>query len=200
MTKEQLVAMGLSEELANKVLEGYKGYVPKIRFDEVNEAKKKAEDTVKERDGQLEALKKNGGDVEALKGEIAKLQTENKAAAEKAAAELKEVQINNAVEKALMGANAKNIKAAKALLTNLDKAELDAEGNVKGLKEQIEGLVKAEESKFLFAEPSGGKPPITGVTPKAGTKPGGGDEIDIDKMTYSQMVEYQAAHPDAKLF
>lgn len=199
MTKEQLVAMGLSEELVNKVLEGYKGYVPKARFDEVNDAKKKAEDTIKERDGQLEALKKSGGDVEALKGEIAKLQTENKAAAEKAAAELKEVQISNAVEKALMGANAKNLKAVKALL-NLDKAELDADGNVKGLKEQIEGLAKADDSKFLFAEANGGKTSITGVKPIDGKDPAGGGDVDISKMTYSQMVEYQAAHPEAKLF
>ena len=44
MTKEQLLEMGLSEEQADKVLaahkEELKGYIPKARFDEVNNAKK----------------------------------------------------------------------------------------------------------------------------------------------------------------
>ena len=70
MTKEALIALGLTEEQASKVLEGYTGYVPKSRFDEVNEAKKKAEANVKERDKQLEELKKSSGDADALKAEI----------------------------------------------------------------------------------------------------------------------------------
>lgn len=97
MTKEDLIALGLTEEQAGKVLDGYKGYVPKSRFDEVNNAKKAAEETIKERDGQLEALKKSSGDAEALKAEIAKLQGENKAAADRYAAEIKSMQVSSAV-------------------------------------------------------------------------------------------------------
>lgn len=161
MTKEELIALGLNDEQAGKVLEGYKGYVPKARFDEVNEAKKAAEDTVKERDKQLEDLKKASGDSEALKAQIAQLQADNKAAADKYAADLKAVQINNAVEKELTAAGAKNLKAVKALLEGLDKAELDGE-NVKGLADQIKKLKEEEGTKFLFEE----KPGLTGV--KAG--------------------------------
>ncbi len=161
MTKEELIALGLNEEQAGKVLEGYKGYVPKTRFDEVNAAKKAAEDTVKERDKQLEDLKKASGDSEALKAQIAQLQADNKAAADKYAADLKAVQINNAVEKELTAAGAKNLKAVKALLEGLDKAELDGE-NVKGLADQIKKLKEEEGTKFLFEE----KPGFTGV--KAG--------------------------------
>lgn len=154
MTKEELMALGLTEEQAAKVLEGYKGYVPKTRFDEVNEAKKKAESIVAERDKQLEALKKSSGDAEALKAEIAKLQDENKAVADRYKADIKALLVNSIVERDLFKAGAKNIKAAKALLTDLDKAELDGE-NVKGLADQIKKLQEDEGSKFLFEDRSG---------------------------------------------
>ena len=162
MKKEILIAMGLTEEQADKVLEGFKGYVPKIRFDEVNEAKKTAEAQLAERDKQLEALKKQSGDAEALKAEIEKLQGENKAAATKYAADLKAMQINNAVERELVAAGAKNIKAVKALLNDLDKAELDGD-TVKGLADQIKKLQEDEGSKFLFGEVQ--KPGVKGMTP-----------------------------------
>lgn len=151
MTKEELMALGLTEEQAAKVLEGYKGYVPKTRFDEVNEAKKKAETIVAERDKQLEALKKASGDAEALKAEIAKLQDENKAVADRYKADLKALLVNSIVERDLFKAGAKNIKAAKALIVDLDKAELDGE-NVKGLADQIKKLQEDEGSKFLFED------------------------------------------------
>ena len=39
-TKEELIALGLTEEQASTVPESYNGYVPKSRFDEVNNTKK----------------------------------------------------------------------------------------------------------------------------------------------------------------
>lgn len=181
MIKEELKALGLTDEQIGKVEEAYKEFIPKSRFDEVNEAKKKAEDTIKERDKQLEALKKSSGDAEALKAEITKLQTENKTTAEQYAADLKNVQINAAVEKALMGAGAKNLKAVKALLT-LDKAELDEDGTVKGLKDQIKAIKGAEDSKFLFAEKQ--QPGLKGA--KAG-EPGDNGTPKITKEVFDQM-------------
>ena len=194
MTKEELIALGLNEEQAGKVLEGYKGYVPKTRFDEVNEAKKKAEDTVKERDKQLEDLKKASGDSEALKAQIAQLQADNKVAADKYAAELKAVQINSAVEKELTAAGAKNLKAVKALLEGLDKAELDGE-NVKGLADQIKKLKTGEDTKFLFNEAA---PGFKGV--KGGSGNGGNpDTITKEafaKMGYKERVELMEKSPE----
>lgn len=147
MNKEQLLALGLSEEQVNKVLEGFSGYVPKTRFDEVNEAKKKALDTIGERDKQLEDLKKSKGDLEALKSEIAKLQETNSLAKEQYEKDLNTLKINNAVELALTTAGARNTKAVKALL-DLNDAKFEGE-TVKGLAEQIATL-KAGENSFLF--------------------------------------------------
>lgn len=150
MKKEDLIKLGLTEELAQKVADAFaeylKGFIPKSRFDEVNEAKKQLEKDIKTRDEQLEALKKI--DAEGLKAEIEKLQKENKAAKEKYEVELKQLQLNNAVEKTLIAAKAKNIKAVKALL-DLEKLELDGE-TVKGLDEQVKKLQESDDSKFLF--------------------------------------------------
>jgi len=72
MKKEDLIKLGLDEKMAQKVADTFaeylKGFIPKSRFDEVNEAKKKLEQDIKTRDEQLEALKKI--DAEGLQAEI----------------------------------------------------------------------------------------------------------------------------------
>ena len=88
MNKEQLIALGLTEEQAEKVLsantEQLKGFIPKSRFDEVNNAKKNLETQLTERDNQLKELKKNNKDNEELQSTIKRLEDENKSAKENA--------------------------------------------------------------------------------------------------------------------
>ena len=164
MKKEELVKLGLTEEDADKVAkaseEELKGFVPKSRFDEVNEARKHAEDSVKERDKQIEGLKSSAGDAEKLKQQIDELQQANKEKDSNHALEIKKLKIDNAVDSALNAAKAKNLKAVRALL-DLDKAELDENGNVKGLAEQIKKLSEADDSKFMFE--TSGKPKLKGA-------------------------------------
>lgn len=76
---------------------------------------------------------------------------------------LKQMQIDSAVEKSLMMAKAKNVKAVKALL-DLEKAEIEND-TVKGLDDQIKKLTEAEDTKFLFETMSTSKPKFKGVTP-----------------------------------
>lgn len=153
MKKEDLVKLGLDEETAKKVAdasaEELKGFIPKARFDEVNTEKKNLETTLTERNAQLETLKNSTGDVEGMKKQIEQLQADNKTKDEAHASEIKQLKIDSAVAAALTGAKAKNAKAVKALL-DLEKAELDDDGSVKGLADQIKKLTEAEDSKFLF--------------------------------------------------
>lgn len=173
MKKEDFVKLGISEEQATKAAEAsaeeLKAFIPKLRFDEVNGVKKQLEEDVKTRDAQIDDLKKVDG--AALKAEIEKLQGINKADKEKFDADLKQAQINGAVERALLGSKAKNVKAVKALL-DLTKAELDGE-LVKGLDDQIKKLKESDDSKFLF-ETETQKPNFKGVKPaeKSDQKPG----------------------------
>lgn len=170
MKKEDLVKMGLDEETAKKVAdastEELKGFIPKARFDEVNAEKKNLETAKTTLEGQLEALKNSTGDVDSMKKQIETLQAENKTKDEAHAAEIKQLKIDAAVDKALSEAKAKNPKAVKALL-DLDKAELADDGTVKGLDAMIKALTEAEDSKFLFDTDATQKqnPKLKGVIP-----------------------------------
>lgn len=173
MNKEDLLKLGLTEEQAEKVLsantEQLKGFIPKARFDEVNNAKKQAEKDLSERDMQLETLKNSTGDIETLKNTIKQLQDENKMAADKYNAELAEIKLAGAVDTALLGADALNVRAVKALL---DMSKIKMDGDVLlGINEQIESLKKAEDSKMLFKAVEVGKqkgPNFAGVKPGEG--------------------------------
>ena len=154
MKKEDLLAMGLDEEMAKKVAaasaDELKGFIPKLRFDEVNTEKKNLETVKATLEGQLESLKSAAGDAAGLKSQIEQLQADNQAKEEAHAAEIKQLKIDAAVTEAITKAKGKNVKAIRALLNGLDKAEILEDGSVKGLAAQIEALTKAEDSEFLF--------------------------------------------------
>ena len=184
MKKEELMTVeGMTDAIADAVVkvssEELKAYIPKARFDEVNEAKKNAEALIKERDTQLEALKGASGDIDALKKQIEELQAANKTAKSEYDASIRKMQIDNAVNTALHAAGGKNTTAIKALLKGLDKAELGDDGTVKGLDEQIKALIKSDA--YLF-ESKGSK--LAGATLPSG---GSGDPKAITKEAFSKM-------------
>ena len=200
MKKEELVKLGLSEEDAEKAAkaseEELKGFVPKSRFDEVNEARKHAEESVKERDKQIDGLKASAGDAEKLKQEIEQLQQSNKEKDTNHALEIRKLKLDNAVDSALTAAKAKNVKAVRALL-DLDKAELSEDGSVKGLAEQIKKLSEAEDSKFLFE--SSTIPKMKGAkTGEDGIDDNGG-KPDLSKMSYDEICQFLSENPDAQI-
>lgn len=201
MRKEDLMKLeGMTEALAAKLAEmsaeELKGMIPKSRLDEViaerDGAKKDHAEVLK----QLGALQKANGDAEDLKAQIKKLQDDATEAEKTHAAEIKALKVNNAVESALMGAKALNVKAVMALL-NLENAELDGDGTVKGLAEQIKTLQTAEDSKFLFGSST---PSMKGA--KVGES-SDGDESDgmtmekFRKMSPADRLDYSMKNPDA---
>lgn len=196
MKKEELIKLGLDEETAKKVeaasTEELKGYVEKTKYSELETVKNQLEESNKTVNKQLEDLKKNTGDAEALKAEIQKMQDENKNKETEYTNNIKKLKVDNAVELALIGAKAKNTKAVKALL-NLENLEIGEDGKVKGLEDQIKNLTKDEGTAFLFEAESKTE------TPK-GTDPAGkSTKKDIKDMTYSEMEAYLVANPGAKI-
>lgn len=148
MKKEQLLELGLTEEVAEKVLEAHKetlkGFIPKERFDSVNETKKQLESDLKERDSQLENLK--GINAEDLQAEITRLQGENEQAKVEYEAKLHEQAYGFALKEALSGAKVRNHKALEALL-NKEDIKLE-EGKLVGLEDQLKAL--QESDSYLF--------------------------------------------------
>lgn len=204
MKKEDFIALGLDEETAKKCAKASSDelatYVPKAQFDTVVTERNTANDTIKERDTQLETLRKSTGNVEELQAKIETLQNENQAAAESHAKEIKRLKIDSAVEGALMAAGAKNMKAVRALLDiDAEKVKVKEDGSLDGLSldEQIKKLQGAEDSKFMFNEVKKAK--------FKGTKPGdpGKDDpdtkVDPKDMTYEELCAYMEENPDANL-
>lgn len=145
MNKEQLIALGLTEEQATKVVEGFGSMIPKSRFDDVNDSKKQLETDLASRDKQLEELKKV--DTAGLQAKITTLQQENAEAKTKYENDLKESQLSSAIKLALVG----KVHDSDIATSLIDKAliELDTEGKVtKGLDEQLKTLQGSKP--FLF--------------------------------------------------
>ena len=194
MTKEELIVLGLTEEQAKKVLEAVKEYVPKTQLGEVEQERDSLKATIAERDTQLETLKKSSGDNAALQQQIADLQKENEEQQKAHDAEITQLRLDNAVEAALLTAGAKNVKAVRALM-DADKLKLEKDGTVSGLSEQIKAIQKSDD--YLFAGKQ--QQQFRGFQPGASgdVKPDG--NVDVSKMTYSEMVAYLEANPGAKI-
>jgi hypothetical protein len=165
--KELLKKAGIEEGKLDGVIadiskELPKHFIPKDKYNEVAEAKKKLEADIQERDKQLEQLKAAAGANEELKKQIETLQAENKKASEEWQAKMAQIQLDFAIEKALTAAKAKNVKAVKALL-DLEKVKLDGE-QLLGLDDQLKTL--KETDPYLFGDSgkvgSGTNPPGAG--------------------------------------
>ncbi|MDQ0149348.1 phage scaffolding protein [Eubacterium multiforme] len=121
-------------------------YVEKSKFDEVSQSNKQLETDIKDRDKQLEDLKKSTGDNEELKKQIEQLQSDNKKKDEDYQAELKDLKLTNAIKLAISG----KAQDSDLVASLIDKTKLilSEDGKVTGLDEQVKGL---EENKaFLF--------------------------------------------------
>lgn len=148
MNKEDLIAMGLTEEQAKKVMDSLDGnFVTKARFNEINEENKTLKKSVSDRDKQLEDLKKSSGDNTALQQQISDLQKQNADQQKAHDEELAKLKLDNAVEIALSGAKARNGKAVKAML-DMSKVKLGEDGKLSGFDEQIEALKKSDAYMF----------------------------------------------------
>lgn len=197
MTKEELIAKGLTEEQAKFVMTSLDGnFVTKTRFNEVNEEKNALKKTLGERDKQLEELQKSTGDVTALKDQITALQTQNAEQQKAHEAELKQLKLDNAIDTALTAAGAKNVKAVKPFI-DTTKIKLGDDGKLTGLDEQLKEVQKTEG--YLFAEKQQKQQTFKGFQPGASGEVKPGTEVDTSKMTYSELAAYMAANPDAKI-
>lgn len=150
MEREFLKGLGLEKDAIDKIMaengkdiELEKGKVKDIQSQLVT-----ANNTIKERDKQLEKLKNSPDNPETLKQQIQQLQDDNKAKDEAHQKEIKELKVNSALEKALTNAKAKNAKAVQALLDLGDDVELNEDGTIKGLDEKIKALKKSDAYMF----------------------------------------------------
>lgn len=145
-----------------------KSFVARADFNSANEAKKALETRIADYDKQIKGFEKLAGDNEELKTQLTQAQEANKTAKGEYESNLKKLTINSKIETALIGAKARDIKAARALL---DESKISVDGeNVLGLTDQLTALQK--DKAWLFGDTQQNPPPPT---------PGGGGVDDVNK-------------------
>lgn len=147
----------LGEELYNqvtsklgdkKIMVDDGNFIPKARFDQVNEQKKELDNRLTDYKTQLEDLSKNNKDNETLVKQIEELQLTNKQASEQYENKIKAMEFDYALDNALNSSKCKNSKAIKALL-DMESIKYQ-DGKLEGLESQIKGL--RESDSYLFEE------------------------------------------------
>ena len=173
-------------EIDGKVTEEIgKGYTTKAEVSTVQSELTATKASLKERDRQLEALKKETGDTAVLTQKITELQAENQQKDRVHAAQLRQLRLENAVSKALAEAKAINPATVTPLLAGfLEKAQLGEDGSVAGLAEEIGKLQKEENTAFLFSQGET-VPKLSGVTPAGG---GGGTPENPKQSQYAAQL------------
>lgn len=188
-----------------------KGFVSRTDFNATSGKLKEAEaqvtqltESVKTRDTQLEELKKSAGASEELQKQIEALTQQNKDQKAAYDKELATVKLMAAVDAELTAAGAKNVTAVRAVLEDFLKDAKIVDGKVTSkdstgtvtLAAKVEALKKDASTDFLF----GAAPKYNGWKPGEagdGGKPGEGKKPS--EMSYSELADYLAANPDAKL-
>lgn len=109
-------------------------------------------------------------------------------------AALNKARLDHAVERALTGAGARNLTAARALLAGfLDGAQAGEDGTVPGLCEEVERLAEDEGTGFLFETP--GRARLAGLKP--GESGGGVPPMkETGEMSYAELCAYLEEHPE----
>ena len=129
-------------------------WIPKAKYNEVNEARKLADENLKKANATLDELKGKAGLSDEYKAQIDALKAEAKKAEEAHKATIDGMRRDSAISQALASAKARNAKAVRALLDE-SKLVLNEDGTLSGLKEQLEAVQK--DNGYLFDD--GSTPP-----------------------------------------
>ncbi len=124
-------------------------WIPKGKFSDLNTENKTLKTQLGERDTQLRDLQTAAKGNEELTTKIAAMEAANKETTEKHSAALLQARIDAAIDVALLKANALNPKAVRPFIST-EGLELNADGSVKGLDDQLKTLTSGEDTKFLF--------------------------------------------------
>ena len=96
------------------------------------------------------SLKNATSDYNSLKERVSTLESENKSYQESWQEKINQIKKEHAVESCVRDAKARNAKAVMALI-DMNKITYQ-DGELSGISEQLESLIKNEETSFLFGD------------------------------------------------
>lgn len=149
MNKEQLIAMGLSAEQADKVVaqqsEEMKGFVPRSRLDEEASKVTALQTQLSDRDKDIKALQSKADKGSDLEKQLSELQTKYTDAESTYKKQLDAMKLDNAIDTALSKAKARDLVSVKAHV-DMSKLKIKDDGSLDGLD-----LTELQKSKaYLF--------------------------------------------------
>lgn len=182
-----LIDSGLDAEKA-KVIAGKitaelpMSFMPKDKFNEVNDQVKELKTQIADRDKQLKDLGDKAKGNEDLTKQIQDLQAANKQTKDDYDTKIKNMTLDNAIKLKLKDSNA---KYEDLLATKIDRSKLEVseDGSIKGLDDQIKGLQSGYAD--LFGAPV--VPPGGGGNPAGG---GGNAPKDPGDMTMDEYAKW----------
>ena len=190
----KLLREKLGEELFNQVKEALGdtkimvddgNFIPKHRFDEVNEAKKNLEGQIKTKDKELKDLAKKFEGNEDLASELATMKANSKKMEDDYKKQIADMQLNHSMEAVFNENKVKDAKLIKALL-DMDKIKLDGD-KLTGLDDQITALKESHDYLFNIEQPPkgiGSNPNFRGM----GGAPGDNNKGDDFDFSFSPKV------------
>lgn len=149
MKKKQLMQLGLTEELAIKVLALYKEeqgtVIPKVRFDEINQKKKELERQIMHQKEQIDEMKGCNLISRRLKEELLRLLWQAGEEKKKEEDKYRELLIYSLLLKKLS-----SYKYAELIFEKMDKERLTltTEGEILGVEEEIKRVHAAYQELF----------------------------------------------------
>lgn len=190
MKKEDLIKLGLDEELSKQVMALHGAEITKAKAETASkdETIVDLQNQLVSRDKDLKKLQKDNGDNEALKTQISDLQQQYEDLEKSSADKLIAIQRDSALSALLIEAKVKNPKAVAALLDQ--EKIVFKDGELSGAKEQVEALQKSDSYLFDLGKKQGGYNPPSG---SASTNYASFDEAmekgDIDGFLRQQVEE-----------
>lgn len=190
MTKEELLALNLTEEQATAIIEDYgKNYVTKSQFNEKNEKYKQLKSEIETTRSEINKLTESETANETLKAQIKELQDKAAERDTQYAQQIKDMQVDNGINTAILQCGVKNPKILTSLL-NKQAIELKEDGTITGLTEQIEALKESDPYLFVEAKPVGVVPGESNANPNPGIT-----KEQFNKMSYKDRVALQESDP-----
>lgn len=183
MKRKFLEDLGLEKDIVDQIMQENGNDINKAKsdYEDVKAQLETANNTIKERDKQIEKLKEVDG--EKLKEEITKLQKLNKEAEKKYLDDLKELKLNNAIKLAIHDKVFNEDMAAG--LFDKSKLILNDDGSVIGIDEQYENIKKDNAFLFKTNEVKNNYNPSIGESTK--------------NMSLEEAMIYMNEHPDADI-
>lgn len=150
MNREFLKELGFEKDVIDKVMVEHGKAVQEVKTNlaTVEQELSGVNEQLTQRDADIAEIKKGAGNNAELTQQLADLEAKYKGENETLMSSLTQTKLDHAVELALMGAEAKNPKAVKALL-DMELVKTTDKG-LNGLEEQLTAL--KESDSYLFKE------------------------------------------------